>query len=310
MKKLCVLLNFMGCISSSFAANSTAQSHYDDCDQSLKAVAVTMPPDTNVDRSAAESVRAWLGALVTPKGSPSATSPTAAGLTSFAQVVKPLLPDGQQTPNKSPQYQPARSNVAVPELDNYPELRLYCSTTYQESGTLNPFTLNQLKISYEALSVGQSLYATFKPYVDLNPESVDKGISIFDSYEWLSNIRAWSKWWLNPWAWWDPSAYSLDEWDSVEWDEPNARVQINITSSKDATYLQSQLHQFLLEGWEARYAPYIVPATRVRLEEAMRLRFENVEKPALEAIGFKEVTLGARVNLTTQRLEYYVQGTK
>jgi hypothetical protein len=223
MKKLCVLLNFMGCISSSFAANSPAQSHYDDChrripgDRPTAVVVVSMPSDTNVDISAAESVRAWLGALMTPNGSPSATSPTAVGSPTSAQVVEPLLPfDGQQTPNNTPQHQPARANAAVSKHDNYPELRLF----YNEIKANNPITSAQLQENYNALKAGERFMATFEPNINLNQgqDDANAGMSYFDTFEWLANVRAWLKWWLNPWAWWNPSAYLIDENDLVEWD--------------------------------------------------------------------------------------------
>jgi hypothetical protein len=326
MKKLYVLLTFMGYISSSCAASSPAHTshHFDDCDQKLSrdgqttVVAVPMPSDTNVDITAAENVRTWLGALMTPKGSP-ATSPTAAVTTSLAHVTKPLLSsDGRHAPNNMRGSEPTDETIAVPiseygdaSSQKIAELRLYCPTTCADSGTLNPLTSNQLKTSFDALSAGQSFYATFKPYVYLKPDKdADQGVSILDAFEWVANARAWGKWWLNIWAWWDPSRYSLDENDRIEWDDSTASVNVNIRSLKDIGYLQSQLHQFLLDGWGARYAPYIVPATRERFEEAVRLRFEKIEKLALEAAGFQEVTLGTRINLTTQRLEYYVQGLK
>ncbi len=68
------------------------------------------------------------------------------------------------------------------------------------------------------LNKGEHFMATLAPSVELKLDATTLGASYFDSYEWLANIRAWSKWWLNPWAWWNPSAYSLDENDLVEWD--------------------------------------------------------------------------------------------
>lgn len=220
-----------------------------------------------------------------------------------------MKPDAQSSceqhlvvPNNTPEHLPACATAVVPI--NSPALRLYYSTGNRCSV---PLIADDLQASYNALNKGQHFYVTFKP--DLMPP-FDQSISFWDTYPWLANVRAWGKWWLNPWAWWDPSRYLLDKNDCIEWDETSSIINMSIAKQKDVRYLTSQLRMFLLTGWNARFAPYIVPTTRGCLEEAIKMRFIRVEKPALENAGFKNVELETRVNLTTQCLEYCVNAKK
>lgn len=303
-----MVLSFVVFISTSFSADS----HCDDCDKKTPLTTGA----TAALGSKKTCVRNWVYSLPSSQSATSPTSPTSPtfGQPDSAEEVVPLTMDIKpQTPKNIPDHIITRDITFNEKTESAPkelELRLFCHSTFQEPDPAKPLTLDQIKTRYFALNMGQSFCVAFMPYVYLDPEPDDKGISLLDGFGWLAKVRAFSKWWLNPWSWWNPSAYLIDENDLVEWDESNARLTIHVDPSKNISFLQSQLNQFLLVGWKSEFAPYIVPATRVRLEKVVHMLFEKVEKPALESAGFKDVTFGTRVNLIRKRLEYYVQGTK
>lgn len=285
MKKLYILLSSIAYISSDFAANSPAFSDYDCCDREIPPTypAQVAEVGNTVGVSAAISMRAWGTALRTPsQSSPAAVLPTSVNSALLNQTI-------------------------VSDL-KFAKLKLYCPTFIEKREALNK---RQLQEKYDTMEAGQHFYAIYKPEIHLISRSLNSDISLLDSVAWVAKVRAWVKWWLNPWAWRKPDLYSLTEGDKIIWDDSTLEVSVNIDKNpKDISYISSQLRQFLLKVWGARYYPYIVPSTRLRFEGAVRLRFENVEKSVLEAVGFKDVTLKTRVNLTTQRLEYYVQAAK
>lgn len=285
MKKLYILLSNIACVSSVFAANTPVHSDYDDCGREMPTAHSTQVAgvETAANTSATRSIHAWMETLeMHSQDSPLGVSPTSAKAVSLNQGDESGLTQATLT--------------------------LYNPTFVGKGEAL---TKGQLQERYASMEEGQHFYATYKPEIHLNSKLPESDMSFFDSISWVANVRAWAKWWLNPWAWWSPVSYSLAEEDKIVWDDSTLEVSISVDKDfKDIKYISSQLHQFLLEGWNARYYPYIVPATRARFEEAVRLRFENVEKAALESVGFKDITLETRVNLTTQQLEYYVLATK
>ena len=196
--------------------------------------------------------------------------------------------------------------------------RLRPSSSYSEldgeETSLKRFTMEILTADYAVYKADSTVEFLFVPDVKLHAVGgpcTEELASFFDTVAWSANVRAWSKWWLNFWAWWNPSRYVLDNTsDKVEWDSITSRATIRISTQKDITYLSSQLRLFLLQDWSSKFAPYIAPVTREVLERAVMLRFETVEKPALEATGFKNVTLSTRINPVTSRLERIIRATK
>ncbi len=203
------------------------------------------------------------------------------------------------------------------EPSHFPDLKIYYSERDGEEASLKRFTTDVLKSDYARLKPGDVLEVIFVPDVSVNEsagtrnECTVKKISAFDTVAWSANIRAWVKWWLNPWAWWNPSRYSFDNTnDKVVWDSVTSKATIQVKTVKDIPYLTSQIRLFLLSDWSAKFAPYIAPITQKTLDHAVRLRFENIEKPALEAVGFKDVTLSVRISPVTHRLERCIRATK
>ena len=315
MKKLCKLLTYAACLSSNFAAASPVTG-FDDCDRKFP-------------------LRGATNGIVAPQNTPQ-TGPQSEPSTELQFGEAGFLPqlflpasavalvkknEDQSGASKTTQNtnEPvvAQGTESKSEPFHFPDLKIYYIERDGEETSLKRFTADVLTVDYAALSPGASIEVMFVPEVSLqnvtgtsNDHTVNK-ISVFDTIGWLANMRALVKWWLNPWAWWTPSRYSLDiKSDRVEWDSVTSQATIRVMTVKDVKYLTSQLRLFLLNDWSAKFAPYIAPTTQKTLELAVMLRFDKVEKPALEAIGFKDVALGVRVNLVTQRLERCIRATK
>lgn len=294
MKKLCILLSYVACLSSTFAAVPSPSSDFDDCGRILS------PLETGA-----------VAPQSTPQAGPRAVDEN-------ISIMQRFLPqaDQEQTLSVVDDVEIQSPNM-IEVLEASLNLKVYYSEHDSEGISLKRFTTEILRTDYAALSEGSTLELMFIPEIKLqnatlnNVEQLFGNISRFDTIGWIANIRAWTKWWLNPWVWWDPSRYSLDSKnDNIEWDHVASRVTIHITTAKDVTYLASQTRLFLLNGWMSRFSPYIMSITQKTLEHAVMFRFKTVEKPALEAIGFKDVTLGARVNPVTHRLERIIYATK
>lgn len=301
MKKLYVLLSYAVCLSSTFSAVVSPSSEFDDCSRALSPMEKGLVAPQN-----------------TPQLGPKALEE--------ADSLMQLLPAAEQAdeggavapqaPLKVEEGGMDSALISVKKPEPSPDLKIYYTERDGDETSLKRFTTDMLAADYEALSPGEVLEAKFMPEIilqDATRTRVDQPVSksFFDTIGWLANIRAWAKWWLNPWAWWSPSAYSLDaNSDSIEWDGVAGQATIRLTRGKDVTYLSSQLRLFLLKGWGAKFAPYVAPVTQKTLERAVMVRFENIEKPALEAIGFKDVTLGTWVNPRTQQLERVIRAIK
>lgn len=316
MKKLYILLSYVACLSSTFAAVLSPSSDFDDCDEKIKSGYVE--PHT------------------TPQAGPNAVEEADSMMQLFLSEPDQAGADGSVAPQNTPQAGPVVGEEAnslmqfllpeTPRLADDPQgaskveeanLKIYYTERDGDETSLKRFTKEKLTTDYAFLNPGDTIEVIFIPEIDLHDSttiSADLPVrkaSIFDTIGWLANVRAWSKWWLNPWAWWKPSRYSLDsKSDTVEWESVTSPPMIRVTTQKDVTYLVSQVRLFLLQGWSSKFAPYIAPATRVTLERAVTLRFEIVEKPTIEAIGFKGVTLCTRINSVTHRLERIIRATK
>jgi hypothetical protein len=126
------------------------------------------------------------------------------------------------------------------EPSHFPDLKIYYSERDGEEASLKRFTTDVLKSDYARLKPGDVLEVIFVPDVRVNEgagasnECVVKKISAFDTVAWSANIRAWVKWWLNPWAWWNPSRYSFDNTnDKVVWDSVTSKATIQVKTVKD-----------------------------------------------------------------------------
>lgn len=302
MKKLYLLLSYTVCLSSTFAADRALSSDFDDCSTAL---------DTGCK------------GLVAPQNSPQIRPEALEEVDSLTQLLLLASEKGDEGDSASPQEtlkaDEGVKDSAIPQNNSAhsPDLKIYYPERDGDETSLKRFTVEMLTADYAKLGPGGVLEAKFMPEITLLQDatctSVDQPISksIFDTIGWLANVRAWAKWYLNPWAWWNPSVYSLDaNGDSVEWDGVACQATIRLTTGKDVTYLASQLRLFLLKGWVAKFAPYVAPVTQETLERAVMSRFENIEKRELEAVGFKNVTLATWVNPRTQQLERVIRAIK
>ncbi|QOL20356.1 hypothetical protein [Candidatus Bodocaedibacter vickermanii] len=297
MKKLYILFSYVACLSSTFAAVLSPSSDFDDCDEQIKP------------------------GYVEPHTTPQAGPQAGAAADSLMQL---LLPEVDQSDAvKEDQVDQPQTLVVEIELQSPKvvgtlvvslDLKIYYSERDGDEISLKRFTQEVLTADYAVLNPGSTVEFLFIPDIKLHVVGgccTEGRVSFFDTMAWSANVRAWSKWWLNFWAWWNPSRYVLDNTsDKVEWDSITSRATIRISTQKDITYLASQLRLFLLQGWSSKFAPYIAPVTREVLARAVMLRFETVEKPALEATGFKNVVLSTRINPVTSRLERIIRATK
>lgn len=297
MKKLYVLFSYVACLSSTFAAVLSPSSDFDDCDEKIKP--------------------GYVAPHTTPQAGPKSVEES-------SLITQLFLPEiDHADADKEDQVDPPQTLVAEVELQSSsvvetlvvsPDLKIYYSERDGEETSLKRFTAEILTTDYAALEAGSTVEFLFIPDIKLHVvggSNTEERASFFDTVAWSANVRAWSKWWLNLWAWWNPSRYVLDNIsDKVEWDSITSRATIRISTQKDITYLSGQLRLFLLQGWSSKFAPYIAPVTREVLERAVMLRFETVEKSALEAVGFKNVILSTRINPVTSRLERIIRATK
>lgn len=182
---------------------------------------------------------------------------------------------------------------------------------------LKQLTLDTLKEDYRALEVGQRYSRRFHPYIRFiiageEVSSLSMRPSYWDRFPLFAKVRAWAKWWLNPYAWRQPAHYALNSDETnMEWDEDFLTVSLKTPNVKDKKYLLSQFAFFFYVQWGSKYIqPYIVPQTRSLFQTAMNLRFERVEKLAFECAGFKDVRIETRFNMATGNLEYCVVGEK
>ncbi len=332
MKKICVLLGIVFEFSISVTNATSDMSGFDDCDHALDSSEQGLKAPTN-------SPQVW-------PASDEAKIPS----DSFA--AKSFLPAsnkrleveaGMQTdvPDR-PQDEGANEGVAekdekqdsVHEADGSTgvaesvdssnesndaqtlELHIY---DYEQDGDwfiLKRQTLEDLKASCDSLQPGQTYVATFKPsiYLAIDGEVTSHLIphSSWDTFPVIAKIRAWTKWWLNPYAWWDSSYYSLSYHESkIDWDVKNNSPTLITNHKKDTKYLLSQLGMFLYSQGGSKYMnPYIVPETRLVFDSAMKLRFNRVEKAAYERVGFKNVRIGTRVNPVSHHVEYCILAEK
>lgn len=196
------------------------------------------------------------------------------------------------------------------------KLHLYYYEQDGDEFILKRHTLENLQADYDSLLPGQTYVATFKPNISLaiNGEVTSHLTppSFWDTFPVFAKIRAWTKWWLNPYAWWDSSYYSLNYNDSkIDWDAKNISATLTTNLKKDQRYLLSQLAFYLYSQWGSQYInPYIVPETRRVFDSVMNLRFNKVEKVAFEGVGFKNVRIETRVNLVSKYVEYCVLAEK
>jgi hypothetical protein len=303
MKKLyLLLLSYTVCLSPSFASGSPS-GEFDDCDKKVSprdrgCVAPPTTPQVGLQQSAAEEGSRTQAPL------PESTGDRVDSSGAYQTILTILNED-----------EDARAQDTGVESPQIPDLKFFYTKRDGEGTRLERFTREMLMEAYKkVIKPGDAFEVMFVPEVGLRDVTGLRNhhpISVFDTVGWMANIRAWAKWWLNPWAWWTPSRYALDnKSDRVEWNSLTSQATIHVAAGKDVTYLTSQLRLFLLRGWSAQFAPYIAPSTQEMLERAVKLRFDNVEKPALEAIGFKDITLGTRINPVTHGLDRCIHATK
>ncbi len=197
-------------------------------------------------------------------------------------------------------------------VSSVPELNLFY---YERDGSgfmLKRYTFDGLRADYDALKSGQTHAITFKPSIQLVIEGDNTECttpSFWDTFPVVAKIRAWAKWWLNPYAWRNPSYYSLksDDASMFQWDQKSLSANLTFNTFKDKRYLLSQLAMYLYTHWGSKLInPYIVPETQRVFDRAVELRFNRVEKEILERIGFKHVRIETRLNPISNYMEYCI----
>lgn len=304
MKKICVLLDIAFKFSISVMNATSEVSSFDDCDHAL------LPPEPG---------------LKAPTNSPQVGPEITCAAVSTDSF--PAIHFRQDSTKEKEQDSVHEADVAAGEVKSLetsnksnnlqtPELQLY---GYEQDGNgfiLKRHTPESLKADYYSLLPGQTYVVTLKPSFNLAIDGVVMSPLVFpsswDTIPVFAKIRAWAKWWLNPYAWWDSSYYSLSYHDSkVEWDDKTHSPTLTTNLKKDTKYLLSQLAFYLYSPWGSKYMnPYIVPETRWVFDGVMKLRVNRVEKVAFERVGFKNVRIETRVNPISNYLEYCILAEK
>ncbi len=176
---------------------------------------------------------------------------------------------------------------------------------------------DELTTIYEALSPG----GIFEFQYDSNIDILGLGDRLrkpptqlkffIDVVGWTAPFRAWTKWWLNPRAWWNPSRYKLDESTDITWNEEEQKATVTVSDKKDLDFIYGQTLLYVWQYWGFdKFSPYILQDTHEVFDKATRLSFSNLDQPLLEAAGFTGVRMFVWKNPRTHRVERVVQATK
>lgn len=320
MKKICVLLDIAFKFSISVMNATSEVSSFDDCDHALLPPEPGLRAPTNTPQAGPASNEAGI-----PSDSFAALLFLPVTTKLFEAEAENPRDDAAEKDEKQDSVHEA--DVAAGEVKSLetsnksnnlqtPELQLY---GYEQDGDgfiLKRHTPESLKADYYSLLPGQTYVVTLKPSFNLAIDGVVMSPLVFpsswDTIPVFAKIRAWAKWWLNPYAWWDSSYYSLSYHESkIDWDDKTHSQILTTNLKKDTKYLLSQLAFYLYSPWGSKYMnPYIVPETRWVFDGVMKLRFYKVEKVVLESVGFKNVRIETRVNPISNYLEYCILAEK